>query len=162
MDPLKKPVMQWSVKPFNQLNIHQLYDIVKLRVDVFVVEQTCYYPDLDDLDRHPDTLHVFAYDGDTLSAYLRCLPPGTVYDDDSAIGRVVVAPAARGRKIGHTLIQQGINACEQRWPDKAIHMGAQVYLQQFYRQYGFTSVSEPFLEDGIPHIGMRRNITPPQ
>ncbi len=150
--------MQWFNCTFNQLNIHQLYEILKLRVDVFVVEQTCYYPEIDDLDRHDDTLHVFAYEGQHLIGYLRCLAPGVAYDNDAAIGRVVIAAEARGRNLGHELIQKGIIACENRWPDNAIHMSAQEHLQKYYHQHGFETVGEPYLEDDIPHIGMLRSI----
>jgi ElaA protein len=152
--------MQWFSKTFNQLNANELYDILQLRVDVFVVEQTCYYPDLDDLDRLPGCRHIFAYEGGRLIGYLRCLPPGSVFNGASAIGRVVINKAARGRQLGHQLIQQGISNCTSNWPDNAIQMGAQCYLEKFYRQYDFTVVSEPFLEDGIPHVGMRREATP--
>ncbi|MFT4930077.1 MAG: ElaA protein [Phenylobacterium sp.] len=152
--------MQWFTKTFDQLDINQLYEILKLRVDVFVVEQTCYYPELDDLDRHEEARHVFAYEGGQLIGYLRCLAPGQVYDNDSAIGRVVIATPARGRNLGHELIQQGIIACENSWPEHNIHMSAQEHLQKYYLQHGFKTVSEPYLEDDIPHISMLREITP--
>lgn len=151
--------IQWFSKPFKQLNIDQLYEILKLRVDVFVVEQTCYYPELDELDRHEDSLHVFAYQDNKLIAYLRCLAPGVVYDQDSAIGRVVIAPDARGQNLGHQLIKQGIEACEKRWPNNNIHMSAQEHLQKYYHQHGFKTVSAPYLEDDIPHISMLRKVT---
>jgi ElaA protein len=148
--------MQWFSKSFEQLTTNELYETLQLRVDVFVVEQTCYYPEIDGLDRNVDTVHIFAREGDHTVAYLRCLAPGVVYDNDSAIGRVVIAQAARGRNLGHELIQKGIIACEQYWPDKNIHMSAQQHLQKYYHQHGFKTVGEPYLEDDIPHIGMLR------
>lgn len=149
--------MNWQHLKFNQLDINTLYDIIKLRIDVFVVEQTCYYPDLDDLDRHPDSLHVFAYDeNNQLAAYLRCLPPGTVYPDYPAIGRVVTAEHARGKDLGHPLIEQGIKACEQHWPEYGIKMSAQDHLQRYYHQHNFATVGESYLEDDIAHINMIR------
>ena len=148
--------MQWQYHHFNQLDINTLYDIIKLRIDVFVVEQTCYYPELDDLDRDSQTLHVYAYQDNLLVGYLRCLAPGIVYDQESAIGRVVTAPSARGKGLGHTLIKQGITACEKAWPNHDIHMSAQSHLQTYYHQHDFKTVGEQYLEDDIPHIGMIR------
>lgn len=148
--------MQWYTHTFKQLTTDILYDILKLRIDVFVVEQTCYYPDIDGLDRNDDTLHVYAYENDELIAYLRCMAPGVAYDNQSAIGRVIIAENARGRSLGHDLIKQGIKACEQAWPNNAIHMSAQEHLQKYYHQHGFKTTSEMYLEDDIPHISMTK------
>lgn len=149
--------MNWQHLKFNQLDINTLYDIIKLRVDVFVVEQTCYYPELDELDRHPDAIHVFAYDDNNkLAAYLRCLPPGTAYPTMPAIGRVLTAAHARGKGLGHPLIEQGINACERQWPAHDIKISAQEHLQSYYHQHQFVSLGESYLEDGISHIDMIR------
>ena len=149
--------MNWQHYKFNQLDINTLYDILKLRTDVFVVEQACHYPELDDLDRHPDSLHIFSYDDDNqLAAYLRCLPPGLVYPDKPAIGRVLTAEHARGKGLGHELIEQGIQACEQHWPQCDIKMSAQTHLQSYYNRHNFVSQGESYVEDGIPHIDMVR------
>lgn len=149
--------MNWHHLHFNQLDIATLYDIIKLRIDVFVVEQTCYYPELDNRDRDTNTIHVFSYnDNNQLAAYLRCLPPGLAYDNEAAIGRVVTAEHARGTGLGHQLIEQGIKACQQHWPEHNIHMSAQEHLQGYYSKHGFKSVGESYLEDDIPHIGMVR------
>ncbi|NQZ07649.1 MAG: GNAT family N-acetyltransferase [Algicola sp.] len=148
--------MQWYTHTFNQLTTKTLYDILKLRIDVFVVEQTCYYPDLDGIDCNDDTLHIYAFENDEIIAYLRCLAPGVVYEGESAIGRVVIAEQARGRSLGHELIQQGIKACEAAWPDNNIHMAAQEHLQKYYHQHDFKTIGEMFLEDDIPHISMVR------
>ena len=146
--------MQWQHLHFKQLDINTLYEIIKLRIDVFVVEQCCYYPELDNLDRHPDTLHVFAYEQNQLAAYLRCLAPGVVYPNMPAIGRVVTTQSQRGKGLGHQLIEQGISACQQHWPNCDIKMSAQEHLQSYYQQHGFNTVGQAYLEDDIPHIGM--------
>ncbi|WP_299021466.1 GNAT family N-acetyltransferase [uncultured Photobacterium sp.] len=146
--------MQWQCLPFEQLNTHQLYDLLKLRVDVFVVEQNCPYPDLDDNDHLAGTHHLLGYQNDQLVAYLRLLPPGTTYSNAS-IGRVLTAESTRGTGGGHDLIRQGLEHAEQLWPDQTIDIGAQSHLQHYYARYGFETISEEYLEDGIPHIDMR-------
>jgi ElaA protein len=148
--------MQWFIHSFSQLSNQILHDIIRLRIDVFVVEQTCYYPDLDGLDCLPETLHVYAIEDDAIIGYLRAMAPGDVYDNESAIGRVVIAPEARGRSLGHELIKQGIAACEAKWPENAIKMGAQEHLQKYYQHHGFTTCSPMYLEDDIPHVSMIR------
>ena len=148
------PSMQWQQHSFNQLDSHTLYDILKLRVDVFVVEQCCYYPELDELDRQADTLHIYGYQQQQLAAYLRCLAPGVVYDNYAAIGRVVTAAEFRGQGLGHQLIEQGIEACQKHWPQQHIKLSAQAHLQDYYRQHNFSPVGEIYLEDNIEHITM--------
>lgn len=146
--------MQWQCLHFEQLSVHQLYDLLKLRSDVFVVEQTCVYPDLDNHDRHTGTRHLLGYQGDKLVAYLRLLPAGVTYDHIS-IGRVATAPDARAQGLGHQLLIQGLQEAEQAWPEQTIEIGAQSHLQHYYGRYGFVACSEEYLEDGIPHIDMR-------
>lgn len=146
--------MQWQCLPFEQLTTHQLYDLLKLRVDVFVVEQNCPYPELDEHDRHPQTHHLLGFQDGELVAYLRLLPPGVTYDNVS-IGRVLTAQTARGTGAGHALLQQGLIHAERLWPQHTIDIGAQDHLQSYYLQYGFSPISEMYLEDGIPHIDMR-------
>lgn len=149
-------MFDWQIKSFNQLSTNELYDILKLRIDVFVVEQTCYYPDLDDLDRHPETLHIFAYQQQHIIGYLRILPKGTSYPEYPSIGRVMIAPAGRGKGVGHELIQTGIDACLQKFTNQSIKISAQQHLAKLYQTHGFEQVSEMYLEDGIPHISMLR------
>jgi len=146
----------WQIAKFDALSINQLYDILKLRVDVFVVEQQCYYPELDDKDRHPDTLHLFCYTQQQLHAYLRILPQGVEYTDHIALGRVVVEQSARNTGLGHQLVQQAIDLCQQYWPTVSIKISAQHHLLAYYQQHGFVSCSEMYLEDNIPHIAMLR------
>ncbi|MBL4910721.1 MAG: GNAT family N-acetyltransferase [Alteromonadaceae bacterium] len=147
----------WQNKTFAQLTTNELYDILKLRVDIFVVEQTCYYPELDDHDRHHDTLHIFYYQNDKIQAYLRLLPKGLTYADHISIGRVAVAEPARGSGLGHELMQQALTVCQNSYPQQAIKISAQQHLESFYQQHGFHTVSKMYLEDNIPHISMLRS-----
>ncbi|XQW83792.1 GNAT family N-acetyltransferase [Thalassotalea piscium] len=152
-------IINWQVKRFNQLTTNELYDALKLRIDVFVVEQTCFYPDLDDLDRDTQTLHLFAYQNDKMAAYLRILAKGVCYPDYIAIGRVIVAPQARKGGLGHQLLQQAIITCEQFFPHQNIKISAQEHLENYYQKHGFLRCSDTYLEDGIPHIGMIKDVT---
>jgi len=146
--------MNWQIKSFNQLTTEELYDILKLRVDVFVVEQECFYPELDDLDRHSETQHIFLYQQDKISAYLRILPAGTTYPEHCSIGRVVIAEAYRGKGLAHELIELGINTCKGAFSDCKLKISAQEHLSSFYQMHHFVICSEMYLEDGIPHISM--------
>lgn len=144
----------WQCLPFEQLTPHQLYDLLKLRSDVFGVEQNCVYPDLDDHDRADSVYHLLGYANNELVAYLRLLAPGVTYDNVS-IGRVVVAPSQRKHGLGHQLLRQGLAHAEVIWPQQLIEIGAQQYLVDFYRSHGFTQTSDMYLEDGIPHVDMQ-------
>ncbi|MBW8182936.1 GNAT family N-acetyltransferase [Shewanella nanhaiensis] len=146
--------MQWSVLTFKQLNLDELYEILKLRVDIFIVEQNCPYPELDNKDRDPQTRHLIGRNnqGDIV-AYARILAPGVSYPD-SSIGRVVVAEQARGGGVAHSLMQEAISLATQYWPENDIQLGGQEYLKDFYQKLGFNPVSEVYLEDGIPHLDM--------
>lgn len=149
---------QWQTKKFNELSLHQLYDALKLRVDVFVVEQCCYYPDLDSqqnqLDRHQDTLHLLGYQDGILVAYLRILAQGQSYDNYISIGRVVTAQQARSSGLGHELMSEGLKMCQQYFAHQAIKISAQEHLIKFYQQHDFEQVSAMYLEDNIPHVAM--------
>lgn len=150
----------WQTKHFLELSLNQLYDVLKLRVDVFVVEQTCFYPDLDSdreqLDRHPQTLHLLGYQAGQLVAYLRILPAGQGDADYVSIGRVVTATQARGEGLGHELMTEGLSLCQQYFPNQNIKISAQQHLKAYYQQHGFSQVSAMYLEDNIPHIAMLR------
>lgn len=148
--------MNWYCNTFHELCVDTLYDLLKLRSDVFVVEQNCPYPDLDDLDRLPGTYHLYAVKEGHIVAYARLLPVGTSYPLYASIGRVVVAPSNRKDKIGHALVKQAINDTLTLWPDVGIKIGAQSHLENFYASHGFITVSPPYLEDGIEHISMLR------
>ncbi len=148
--------MLWYQKSFDELTKLELYKIIQLRVDVFVVEQNCPYSDLDDKDQHPQALHLFAKDGDDISCYLRILPPGTSYPEMPSLGRVVSHQKHRGTGIGHQLLIKANQTLDQLWPDLTCHISAQSHLQGYYQQHDFNPVGQEYLEDGIPHIGMER------
>ena len=146
--------INWQIKTFAELNTNELYDILKLRIDVFVVEQSCYYPDLDNLDRHPETIHLFNYQDNELVSYLRLLPKGLSDETYPSIGRVIIAPIARGQGLGHQLMTQALTTAEQYFPLQSIKISAQEHLAKFYQQHGFNQISKMYFEDGIAHIAM--------
>lgn len=148
-------MIQWHLVPFSQLSTTQLYQLLKLRVDVFVVEQNCPYPELDGNDILHGVHHLLGYKNGELVACTRLLPAGTTYDSVS-IGRVATKHNARGGGLGHQLMQKSIMHCQQLWPNEAIEIGAQEHLKPFYQQHGFVVTSEVYLEDGIPHVDMKR------
>lgn len=143
--------MRWQVSAFDALSPRQLYAALRLRQAVFVVEQDCVYQDLDDLDQ--DSLHLLCWRGGELLATQRCLPPGLSYPE-SALGRIVVAPAARGLQLGRELVQRGIDHNLAQWPGSGIRIGAQAHLERFYGSLGFVRDGDNYLEDGIPHVHM--------
>jgi ElaA protein len=144
--------LTWGEYEFGQLSLDQLYDLLALRAEVFVVEQRCIYQDLDGLDRVAVHLLGQAADG-RLLAYQRCLPPGTAYAE-SGLGRIVVSPAARGRQLGRVLVERGLACNARRWPGCAVRINAQAYLAAFYSSLGFVAAGDVFDEDGIPHLQM--------
>lgn len=150
--------LTWVVCPFSKLSTTQLYQAIKLRIDVFVVEQTCYYSDLDDRDWDTDALHFLLYEDEALIGYLRVLPPGCAYDNYASIGRFALASSARGKGIAHQMIKKANQLCQQQFPKHNIKISAQQYLTQFYQQHGYHIVSDVYLEDGIPHVSMVKNI----
>lgn len=143
---------------FNDLAPKQLYRILQLRSAVFVVEQTCYYQDLDGLDTLPETRHLILQDGSTIAGYARILAPWASYSGFSSIGRVMSPLDYRGTGIGHQIVKNSIETCLDLWPEYPIKIGAQVHLSKFYQQHGFKIAGESYIEDGIPHIHMVRNI----
>ncbi len=145
--------MNWIWKPFFQLTIDELYAILQLRERVFVVEQNCIYLDCDGLDSK--AWHLAAYEEGTLVAYLRAFPPGIKYPECS-IGRVVTAPESRKEGYGKKLIKEALKQMEMTFGPQSIRISAQSYLVKFYSDFGFRTVSEEYLEDGIPHTEMLR------
>lgn len=142
-------VLNFREKTFSQLTVSELYAIMKLRQEIFVVEQNCVYLDADGLDQK--AVHVLGEDeNSTLAAYIRIFAPGDCYAE-AAIGRVVVATNFRGQQLGVKVMEYGIAYCKKNFPDSSIKIGAQVYLDKFYRSLGFVPVSEMYLEDGIEH-----------
>ena len=152
--------MEWYCKSFDALTAPELYAILSARSEVFVVEQRCVYLDPDGKDAQAH--HLFAL-GDgaqgrhQVAAYLRLLPPGVSYEEAS-IGRVLTASGYRGQGIGQELLNQGLLQAGKLWPDAALRIGAQAYLQKLYESAGFAKVGEPYDEDGIPHIEMVRRV----
>ncbi len=150
-------MVTWKWTPFDALSVAELYDVLMARQAVFIVEQQCVYPDIDALD--PCAWHLLGHTTDAetqvLAAYLRVVFPGKKYDEPS-IGRVLTTPAARGQGWGRALMAEGIQRVEAHYPNCAIRISAQQYLERFYQSFGFQTVSEPYDEDGIPHIEMLR------
>ncbi|CAM4197778.1 GNAT family N-acetyltransferase [Vibrio neonatus] len=148
-------MLDWQLLAFDEIDNHLLYQIIKLRVDVFVVEQDCAYPELDNKDHAQGVKHLIALQDHEVVAVARLIPAGISYPAVS-IGRVVVSAAARKLNLGHQLMERAVAECQRLWPDQAIEIGAQAHLQAFYQRHGFEAFSKPYLEDGIPHIDMRR------
>jgi ElaA protein len=148
----------WSCQPFSALSAGDVYDLLQLRSDIFVVEQNCVFLDPDGLDQA--AWHWLYREDGRLLAYQRCLPPGVPYGEDSSIGRIVVHASQRGRDLGRELVRRGIEFNLSTWPEHAILIGAQAQLQRFYESLGFVVCSEPYMEDGIAHLHMRLTAHP--
>lgn len=143
--------LKWIFKEFNELEAVELYAILKLRNEVFVVEQNCVYQDADDKDQR--SWHFAGWDGKNLVAYTRIIPPGVAYPEAS-IGRVVTSPKYRKTGAGRILMQESISKVFSQFNCSKIKIGAQVYLTKFYESLGFLKSGNEYLEDGIPHIEM--------
>lgn len=144
--------MTWELHKFDELTAAELYERLKLRVDVFVVEQNCPYPELDGLDQESAHLS-YTEDGKVL-AYARLVPGGLKYDIPS-IGRVIVRQEARGRGLAKELMHKCIDFIFAEWQPEAIQLQGQVYLKDFYQSFGFEPISAEYDEDGIPHLDMK-------
>lgn len=145
--------MKVLVKTFEELSTKELYQILRLRSEVFVVEQDCVYQDVDNKDQK--ALHVIGIKNDGVVAYTRIFKPGDYFDNVS-IGRVVVSKNQRKFGLGKQIMQASLAAIDQRFPHKAIEISAQSYLLKFYTELGFNAFGEEYLEDGIPHRRMLR------
>jgi len=143
--------MEVSVKTFNELTTEELYQILRLRSEVFVVEQDCVYQDVDNKDQK--ALHIMGIKDGEVVAYTRVFEPGDYFDNVS-IGRVVVSQSQRKYGLGKQIMQASLAAINQRFPDKPIEISAQSYLLKFYTELGFNAFGEEYLEDGIPHRRM--------
>jgi len=142
------------VKTFHQLSLEELYYLLQLRCEVFVVEQDCVYQDVDGKDQK--ALHVIGKKGNNIIGYTRIFKPGD-YFKEASIGRVVVAEKERHLKYGNELMNASIKAIESSFQVNKIKLSAQKYLENFYSNLGFKTIGEPYLEDGIPHIAMVKN-----
>ncbi len=143
--------MSFIFKTFQGLSVNELYDLLKLRAEIFVVEQNCVYNDLDDFDK--EAVHVFYVENGEIIATARLLKPGARFADFS-IGRVVVKKEKRGTGLGKALMNAAIEYCITEWNAEKIKISAQQYLKRFYEELGFVVTTGMYLEDGIPHFGM--------
>ena len=143
--------MNISIKKFNELSLNELYQILQLRSEVFVVEQDCVYQDIDGKD--DKALHIIGEVNGEIVAYTRCFDKG-FYFEEAAIGRVVVKDNQRKYGYGHQIMKASIKAIKDHFGTENIKLSAQQYLIKFYESHGFTSIGEGYLEDGIPHIAM--------
>lgn len=146
-------MLSWEIKFFSELSALRLYQVLKLRQDVFVLEQQCLYADTDNLDQQALHFLLMSEEDDDLVAYCRVLPAGTSYPE-VAIGRVVVAPNARNKGFAKQLMQKAIHFIEDEMQAPAIKISAQSHLQHFYQSLGFIICSSPYDEDGIEHVEM--------
>ena len=144
----------WKIRRFQALSVEELYQILKLRSEVFIVEQNCVYLDIDDKDQK--ALHLFREIDGQLIAYARLFNAND-YFENASIGRVVTHGDFRGKKYGHALMKQAIQAIENHFGESKITISAQLYLKKFYESHGFIQSGEMYLEDGIPHIEMKKN-----
>ncbi len=153
------PMINWLLKKFDDLSLHELYAILQLRNEVFTVEQNCVYPDLDNKDQA--AYHVMGWNNDKadsyrLIAYARIIPPGAAHPEPS-IGRVVTSPSVRGKGIGRQLMEHSMEHLYNIYGKTPVKIGAQLYLKKFYTRLGFLQAGDVYLEDGIEHIKMVRS-----
>ncbi|MBO4927844.1 MAG: GNAT family N-acetyltransferase [Clostridiales bacterium] len=146
--------MDLHIKKLQEMTPDELYDIMKLRVDVFVVEQECLAPELDGRDK--DAIHVWFTDEEGVQAYLRVLAPGVEHPEYPAIGRVLTSKKTRGTGLGGRLLAEGVCVTEEVYGKVPIYLEAQVYAAGYYGKQGFEIVSDEFILDGIPHYKMVR------
>lgn len=146
-------MIQWNDLHHSQLTVAELYALLKLRCEVFIVEQACPYQDIDGEDLVGENRHIFGWRDGELVACARLLKSDNELEP-VVIGRVIVSEAVRGEKLGYQLMAVAMASCRQHWPGKALYLGAQAHLQAFYARCGFYPVTPVYDEDGIAHIGM--------
>ena len=145
--------LNWNWYTFENLSVHRLYQLLRLRAEVFVVEQDCVYQDLDNRDQ--DALHLLAEDNEgNVHACVRLIAPDVAYQGHSAIGRVVTSSSLRGQGQGRPLMLKAIEKAQAIYADTPIKLSGQQHLCAFYESVGFKATGEPYLEDGIPHLAM--------
>ncbi len=149
-------MITWQCKKFSELSVEELYKILQLRNEVFVVEQNCAYQDCDEKDF--SCWHITGWDEDILIAYSRILPPGLSYPDAASIGRVLTSPLARGQKAGKQLMIYSLKNLYKLFGEVKVAIGAQFYLKRFYESFHFIQTGTIYLEDGIQHIPMERPV----
>ena len=143
-----------EIKKFSELTLDELHEILKLRSEIFIVEQKCAYKDIDGKDLN--AIHIMEKQNGEIQGYLRVLHAGVSYDHAS-LGRIIVRKEARGKDLGRNIIQTGIDYIADNFPSSEITIGAQAHLMKFYNSLGFQGISEIYLEDGIPHVDMHYN-----
>jgi len=144
--------MKWYVKKFSELDTLTFFKLAKARIDIFVVEQECAYPELDDVDVLNDTRHIYCLDSEgEVVAYSRCY---LKVSQVTAIGRVIITEPNRGKGLAAVLMKESLNVCKHLWPDSKVQLSAQTHLTPFYERLGFKAISDSYLEDGIPHTDM--------
>jgi ElaA protein len=148
--------LRWVTKSFAELTVDELYDVLRLRSEVFIVEQKCIFLDIDNNDRK--AFHTIGFIGDEVVATTRLFDKDIMYDGYQSIGRVVGSPRYRGLGIGKALMQYSISECERLFGKGPIKIGAQLYLKKFYNEQGFEQSGDMYLEDDIDHIPMIRPV----
>lgn len=146
-------MITFTIKKFNDLTPHELYAILRLRSEVFVVEQTCVFLDMDNKDQL--CYHLTAWDSDLLAGYTRLVPPGIAFKFPS-VGRVVTSPHVRNKGMGKIIMEKSIEEIFNLFGKTSIRIGAQLYLKKFYESFGFIQTGNIYDEDGIDHIEMTR------
>jgi ElaA protein len=152
-------MMKWQWSTFDDLTKEDLYSLLKVRQEVFILEQECVYPDADDLDqvaRHLIAWCISEQGASSICGYLRVLPPGNRFNEPS-IGRVLTVKSSRATGLGKQLMKKAMSAMEKEYPGSPIRISAQSHLQNFYADFGFEATSEVYEEDGILHVDMLAN-----
>lgn len=147
--------LAWQDLTAMELDAATLHEVLAVRAQVFVVEQQCFYQDVDGLDLVETTRHVLGWSGDRLATYARVLAPDPGRPGPR-IGRVLVVPELRGQDLGRAVVRRALSVCAEQWPGRPVELAAQAHLTRFYADLGFSPVGEVFDEDGIPHQWMRR------
>ncbi|ALS36427.1 ElaA protein [Enterococcus rotai] len=143
--------MDYHAKKFTELTTKEFFEIVKLRIAVFVVEQNCPYQEVDDADEQ--AWHTWLQEGSEIVGYTRIIDKG----DTVTFGRVLINPVYRGKKLGNKLLEETLKVIKDNYPERPIIIGAQAHLTDFYGAFGFEEISEVYLEDNIPHVDMRKS-----
>jgi ElaA protein len=146
-------MIRYQLKEFTNLSPTELYQLLRLRAEIFVVEQNCVFLDMDEVDYNCYHLMGFNQD-DKIVTYTRIVPPQVIYKSFCSIGRVVIHTSARANKEGYRLMELSISYCKKFWPNTSIKIGAQAHLANFYAKTGFTPTGQDYMEDGIPHTNM--------
>lgn len=142
--------MNYYIKSFTELSTKEFYEIVKLRIAVFVVEQTCPYQEIDAQDER--AIHTWMQEGQKIIGYTRIIDQEEIV----TFGRVIIHPSHRAQKLGYQILEKTLEIIKSQIPDKPIVISAQAHLTNFYSKYGFKPISDVYLEDNIPHVQMRK------